>query len=263
VDAVYLPACVNSMFGPVDGGPGVQVSFEQLCSRVGLTLLVPPEVESLCCGTPWSSKGLPEGYAAMRDRVLPAVLAATRDGELPLVTDASSCTEGFLKMLGQEPPASGVRVVDAMSFVAEQVLPRLGDHPRLASLTVHPTCSSTQLGLNPTLATLAQAVAEQVHVPVDWGCCAFAGDRGMLHPELTASATARQAAEVQKLGSVAHASCNRTCELGMTRATGQTYRHVLELLAEVVDTGPGDDQKLSTGSGGGERRGEDASIVER
>ena len=41
-----------------------------------------------------------------------------------------------------------------------------------------------------------RAVAAEVTVPVDWGCCGFAGDRGLLHPELTASATAREAAEV-------------------------------------------------------------------
>jgi D-lactate dehydrogenase len=73
-----------------------------------------------------------------------------------------------------------------------------------------------------------------VNVPVDWGCCAFAGDRGMLHPELTAAATRPEAAEVARLDASAHASCNRTCELGMTRATGKPYRHVLELLAEQV-----------------------------
>ena len=28
----------------------------------------------------------------------------------------------------------------------------------------------------------------------------------------------------------AYASCNRTCELGLTRATGHPYQHVLELL---------------------------------
>ena len=56
----------------------------------------------------------------------------------------------------------------------------------------------------------------------------------MLHPELTASATAKQAAEVADMGAAAHASCNRTCELGMTRATGAQYRHVLELLEEVT-----------------------------
>ena len=48
------------------------------------------------------------------------------------------------------------------------------------------------------------------------------------------AATAREAANVEQLGGDAHASCNRTCELGMTRATGQQYRHVLELLEEVT-----------------------------
>jgi len=230
---------VNRMFGPVDGSVGVQVSFEQLCAQAGLTLLVPPEIDSLCCGTPWSSKGLPDGYAAVRDRVLPVVLAATRGGELPLVSDATSCTEGFQKMLVREPAASEIRVVDAMTFAVEHVLPRLGEHPRLESVTVHPTCSSTQLELNEALTTLAGAVAEQVHVPPDWGCCGFAGDRGLLHPELTASATAAQAAQVREFGAAAHASCNRTCELGMTRATGRPYRHILELLVDVVTTTSG------------------------
>ena len=36
----------------------------------------------------------------------------------------------------------------------------------------------------------------------------------------------------------AHASCNRTCELGMTRATGVPYRHVIEVLAELTGTTP-------------------------
>jgi D-lactate dehydrogenase len=131
-------------------------------------------------------------------------------------------------------PDTPVQVVDAMTFVVERVLPRLGDHPRLASITVHPTCSSTQLGINASLTTLAEAVAEQVNVPVDWGCCAFAGDRGLLHPELTEAATGPEAREVRARPSTAYASCNRTCEVGMTRATGQTYRHVLEHLADVV-----------------------------
>lgn len=233
-DAVYLPACVNTIFGPADGGPGVQVSFEQLCADAGLTLLVPAGVDSLCCGTPWSSKGLPDGYAGMRDRVLPAVLAATRGGELPLVSDASSCTEGLHKLLASEPAAARVRVVDAVTFVVERVLPRLTELRRLPSISVHPTCSSTQLGLDDALLTLARAVAEEVHVPISWGCCAFAGDRGMLHPELTASATAAQAAELRDFGAAAHASCNRTCELGMTRATGHSYRHILEVLADLT-----------------------------
>lgn len=231
-DAVYLPACVGTMFGPAEG-PGVQVSMEELCAAAGITLAVPPEIDGLCCGTPWSSKGVHDGYEAMRRRVLPVIDRATDGGRLPVVCDASSCTEGFRHLLADDPDLH-VEVIDAVAFVAQRVLPVLREHPRLASLVLHPTCSSVQLGLGEDLLAVGRAVAEEVTVPQDWGCCAFAGDRGMLHPELTASATRREAAQVAALDADAHASCNRTCELGMTRATGRSYRHVLELLAEQV-----------------------------
>jgi D-lactate dehydrogenase len=52
----------------------------------------------------------------------------------------------------------------------------------------------------------------------------------MLHPELTASATAREAEELSARPFAAYASTNRTCEIGMTRATGKPYQHILELL---------------------------------
>jgi D-lactate dehydrogenase len=163
--------------------------------------------------------------------VLPALWAATREGELPVVVDASSCTEGLRQMLetAAEPYAK-IRVVDAVAFTAETLLPRLTVTTPLTSVALHPTCSATRMGLADTLRRVAEAVADSVTVPVSWGCCAFAGDRGLLHPELTASATAPQAAELSGGQFDAHASCNRTCELGMTRATGHPYVHVLELV---------------------------------
>jgi D-lactate dehydrogenase len=229
------------MFGPIrgsaGGAAGVQASFEQLAARAGIALLVPPAIDGLCCGTPWSSKGLATGKETMRERTAAALREATRDGELPIVCDASSCTEGLLHAVGADGPGPGqqpLRIIDVVEFTAEHILPSLPPGAKLPSLALHPTCSSTRMGLNPALTTVAQAVADRVDVPEDWGCCAFAGDRGMLHPELTASATERQAREVNAFGSAAHASCNRTCELGMTRATGHDYRHVLELLAEAA-----------------------------
>ncbi|MHA7223750.1 FAD-binding and (Fe-S)-binding domain-containing protein [Arthrobacter sp. RHLT1-20] len=242
VDAVYFPACVGTMFGPAGAGPGgegrgVQYSFEQLCARAGLTLLVPVGIDGLCCGTPWSSKGMAAGEKTMREKTLAALRGATRDGELPIVCDASSCTEGLRQAVESDAPAAGqraLRMVDAVDFAADNILPRLPDHGKLELLALHPTCSSTRMGLNDALGAVAGAVAERVEIPENWGCCAFAGDRGLLHPELTASATAKQAAEVAGMGAAAHASCNRTCELGMTRATGVPYRHVLELLEEVT-----------------------------
>lgn len=244
--AVYFPACVGTMFGPAgtgkndggaSGGAGVQAGFEQLARRAGIELLVPAGIDGLCCGTPWSSKGMAAGQDTMRRKTLAALREATRDGELPIICDASSCTEGLRQAVESDEPLVGqalLRIVDAVDFAAEQILPKLPDHPKLASLALHPTCSSTRMGLNPALTAVAEAVADRVEVPDNWGCCAFAGDRGMLHPELTASATRKQGQEAAALGASAYASCNRTCELGMTRATGQDYRHVLELLEELT-----------------------------
>jgi D-lactate dehydrogenase len=106
-------------------------------------------------------------------------------------------------------------------------------------MVLHPTCSSVQLGLDADLRAIASAVAVDVAVPVDWSCCGFAGDRGLLHPELTASATAAEAAEVRAGGHTAHASTNRTCELGLTRAVGSEYEHVLVHLERATRPRPG------------------------
>lgn len=67
-----------------------------------------------------------------------------------------------------------------------------------------------------------------------WRCCGFAGDRGMLHEELTATATHDEARSVRNDDFDLFLSCNRTCEIGMTRATGKKYVHVLEELAARV-----------------------------
>lgn len=234
--AVYFSSCTTTMFGPADGrGDGVAGAFLRLCDRAGVALTTPADLPSLCCGTPWKSKGLTEGYGVMKDRVVAALRAATRNGQLPVVCDASSCSEGLEVLLDAAQEAE-IRVIDAVAFTDEVVLPKLPAAVKVPSLTVHPTCSSTRLGVNPALLRVAGAAAEAVEVPEDWSCCAFAGDRGMLHPELTASATAGEAADVRELAASAHASLNRTCELGMTRATGEPYRHVLEVLADAITT---------------------------
>jgi D-lactate dehydrogenase len=191
---------------------------------------VPDGIASLCCGTPWKSKGLTGGWTAMRQQVLPVLRTATDGGALPVVVDAASCTEGLIRLLEDE----GIGVLDAVAFVDSTVLPRLPEAHKVDSVAVHVTCSSTQLGLNPAILRVAGAAATEVVQPIDWSCCAFAGDRGLLHPELTATATAPEARALEGQPAAAHASVNRTCELGMTRATGHPYRHLLEVLEEAT-----------------------------
>ena len=228
--AVFVPACVNSMFGPQSDGVGATEAFVRLAERAGVALIVPDDVDSLCCGTPWTSKGMRSGHAVLEERVQRSLIKATRGGTLPVVMDAASCTHGMIDIA----ESVGIEVIDAVTFVAEHMLDSLPEADKIASITLHPTCSTTHLGIQGDLEKVAGAAAREVNVPTSWGCCGYAGDRGMLHPELTASATRQEARDVATLDSEAYASCNRTCELGLTRATGEDYEHVLEILERVT-----------------------------
>jgi D-lactate dehydrogenase len=100
-------------------------------------------------------------------------------------------------------------------------------------VAVHPTCSTRQMGLERELRRIADAVAEQVIHPIRATCCGMAGDRGMLHPELTASATAEEAAELAGTVHDAYVCSNRTCEIGLQGATGAAYESFLIPLERV------------------------------
>ncbi|MDO5710826.1 MAG: FAD-binding and (Fe-S)-binding domain-containing protein [Micrococcales bacterium] len=262
-DVVLFASCIGELFGPADadggrthahpgsGGIGAALAFLALCDRAGIRVHIPAGVESLCCGTVWRSKGLIDGTTLMAQRTGTALLTATRGGQVPVVTDASSCTHGLheieedLRKAGERELADAVgalEFLDAVAFTAEHILPRLPEptdpaHAQRA-VVVHPTCSDRRAGDLDALCAVAKRCAGQVIVPPDAGCCGFAGDRGMLHPELTAAATHPEALDVRAIGPdrdvIAYVSSNRTCELGMTRATGRTYRHVLEVLEEVT-----------------------------
>ena len=241
--AVFFGACIGTMFGAEGDGLGSRDAVRTLLDRADIPVVIPDGAGGLCCGTPWKSKGHLSGYDRMSDRVLSALWEASGHGALPVLCDAASCTEGLQVMLAravaEHSEYAGLRIEDATTFVAREVLPRLTVSAKLDSIAVHPTCSTTALGATGALEVLAAAVADEVYVPDDWGCCGFAGDRGMLHPELTASATAVESAEVAAAdeardGFDAFVSANRTCEIGMTRATGKPYRHVIEVLEQLT-----------------------------
>jgi len=224
-EVLYFPSCVNSLFGSNKESVGVQQAFMQLCARAGIQVMIPDGIAELCCGTPWKSKGLSQGYTEMSTKTM-TVLA---QHSLPVISDATSCTDGLQELV----KASNIRIIDALEFIADRVLPSLKINEKIASVALHPTCSGAQMGLNAKMSQIASAVAHEVYIPENWACCGFAGDRGLLHPELTAAATAPEAQELSARKFSAYASSNRPCEIGMSQATGQSYQHLLEILEKV------------------------------
>ncbi|MEI9907058.1 MAG: (Fe-S)-binding protein [Actinomycetota bacterium] len=220
-DVIFFPSCLNSLFAPDESSLGVQRAFLTLCERAGISVAVPEGIEGLCCGTPWKSKGLVSGHAVAKNQAIDAISKARAGRKIPVVSDSTSCTQGLDEF------------EDALSFVARRVLPRLNISKTIESITLHPTCSGIELGLNDDMSLIAKAVATDVVIPQNWACCGFAGDRGMLRPELTQSATKAEAKEVKSLATTRYASSNRPCEIAMTRATGESYVHLIEVLEEV------------------------------
>jgi D-lactate dehydrogenase len=257
--AVYVPSCTNRIFGPstrADGpetGAGVGFSAHrplgivdamvEASRRAGLPVWVPDGVAGSCCGLPWSSKGFGEAHRHKANEMVERLWEWSGEGELPVVIDAASCTqavadpgEGVLAEENAE-RLTALEIIDSVAWAHDRLLPKLEVGARVGSATVHPPCATRHMGLAPRLRSLANALADDVHVAPSATCCGFAGDRGISHPELTAAATQPQAAELAGHHFDAHLSSNRTCEIGLSRATGANYESVVVLLERLTRSG--------------------------
>ena len=197
-------------------------------------------MKGTCCGTPFSSKGFDRAHKIVANEAIEKFWRWTEQGRLPVVVDTSPCTYGFLNSrhsltTENQERFDTLKIVDSIEFVAEKLLPNLTINRKTGSAALHPVCSVTKLGLTPKLQKIAAACSEAVTVPPSAGCCGFAGDRGFLVPELTQAATKDEAAEVTAKHYEGYYSSSRTCEIGMTRSTGEVYRS-LPLLAREGDS---------------------------
>ncbi|HEY6636262.1 MAG TPA: FAD-binding and (Fe-S)-binding domain-containing protein [Solirubrobacterales bacterium] len=250
--AVYMPACVNRIFGPASNGsrlaarprtngagPHLPEAMVAVSARAGMPVWIPDDVAGNCCSVPWTSKGYSDGARLMANRTVEALWRWSDEGELPIVIDASSCALGLASEVADNLTDENrerhgkLELLDSVTW-AKRLLPNLSIRQKLGSVTVHPTCSTRHLGLEPELRSIAAAIADGVHEPIRATCCGMAGDRGLLHPELTASATAEEAGELRGSRYDAYICSNRTCEIGLQQATGAAYESFLIPLERVT-----------------------------
>jgi D-lactate dehydrogenase len=240
---VYFPSCLTRIVGALPGEDAVAPAraMDEALRWAGFSVRLPPGIEGLCCGMAFASKGYPEAARAAARKTAEALWRASSGGRLPVVTDASPCAGTLSDLVAEALKQSGreVRMMDFPSFWAREVLPGVADPPRRKGTAIlHPTCTLIKSGGVADLLAVARAHAETVEVPLFAECCGFAGDRGFLVPELTASATAAETAEVRRLlerepGAGCYSTC-RTCEIGMSRAVGRPFRSLLHLVHEAV-----------------------------
>ncbi|GLZ15829.1 oxidoreductase [Actinomadura sp. NBRC 104425] len=250
--AVYVPSCVNRIFGAPPGAADattVTAALPALADRAGVALWTPPDVAGTCCGTVWSSKGYRAAHAHAANDLVERLWRWSDGGRLPVVIDASSCALGALReapavlTAGNRARHAALTVLDALTWTRTELLPKLTVTRPPARAVVHPTCAMRHLGTAGDLHAVAAAIADEVVEPAAATCCGFAGDRGFLHRELTESATRAEAAELAATAADAHLSGNRPCEIGLQHASGHPYESALVALDRATRT---EERKRST-----------------
>ena len=127
-----------------------------------------------------------------------------------------------------------MRILDSIDFLQELVLPAAVVGARKKRIALHPVCSLKKMGTESRFIAVARHFADEVSVPEAAGCCGMAGDRGFLVPELTASATRAEAADLHGKSYEGYYASTKTCEMALSAAVKENYESVLYLADEVM-----------------------------
>ena len=224
---VYLAACVSRAMGP-SFGDTEQVSLldktRGLLEKGGFQVVFPDDLDNLCCGQPFASKGYAEQADSKRQELINALLKASRGGLDPIYCDTSPCTLRLLQD-GLDPR---LKLHDPVKFIREHLLERLTFTPQQAPVAVHVTCSTQHLGEAQGLLDIVSRCTQQLVVPEGIHCCGFAGDKGFTTPELNAHAlrSLKDAVQICEEG----VSTSRTCEIGLSHHAGIDYHGLVYLV---------------------------------
>ena len=239
-NVIYFPSCVTRTMGSgLQNKHSVMQVFLSICGKVGLHAAIPVDISGSCCSQIFSSKGFYKAYHYKANDIIERLWNASHSGKIPVVTDVSSCAYTLQQLRGVLSPANQTRfdrmnIVDSVDFLHDTVLPMVKSVRRKNSVVLHPVCSLEKMGIRDKFVAIARFFADNVTVPANAGCCGMAGDRGFIVPELTASATAKEAAEVKKVKYNGYYSSTKTCEMAMSDAVGVDYESILYLVDECI-----------------------------
>ena len=239
-DVVYFPSCITRMMG-ADSEDSMSINevILSLSKKAGLSIKIADLTTGVCCGQLFSSKGFIPAYSHTVNVTIEKLWDWTNEGDAPVLMDVTSCThsiqnaKGYLTNANKE-KFKQLKIIDSIDFASDYLLPKLTIVTKKNSIVFHPVCTTLKMNLVQKLQNIGNACAVEAVIPFLSGCCGMAGDRGFYFPELTASATKAEAAEVMSKKYEGYYSSGKTCEMALGEATGENYQSIFYLLRDVV-----------------------------
>ena len=229
---VYFPSCINRSLGvSKDYDKEIQLTEKmvQLLNKGRYSVTYPENLNNLCCGMAFSSKGYSEAGEKKSVELENALLKASMNGKYPVLCDMSPCLFTM-----RENMKSDLKLYEPVEFITEFLLPNLTIKPLDEVITVFAVCSMKKMELDGKLEDLARICAREVIVPKT-NCCGFAGDRGFSFPELNKHGLKNL--KDQLPASVKNGySTSRTCEIGLGMNSGVSYKSIVYLVDKVSRT---------------------------
>lgn len=224
---VYFPSCINQTMGLARKSPEEMALVDKMVSLLqkgGFEVIFPENMDKLCCGTIWESKGMMDIADRKSKELEEALWKASEEGRYPVLCDQSPCLHRMRETIKK------MKLYEPAEFIYTFLRDRLVFTPTDEPVAIHITCSMRRMGLADTIINVAKLCSKNVFVPEEIGCCGFAGDRGFTHPEVNAYALRKLRPQLEEKGIQRGYSNSRTCEIGLTTNSGIPYVSIAYLV---------------------------------
>ncbi|NDW12521.1 FAD-binding oxidoreductase [Bacteroides sp. 214] len=224
---VYFPSCINQTMGLAKKSPEELPLVNKMIAllhKAGYEVIFPHEMDKLCCGTIWESKGMMDIADQKTKELEAALIVASEQGKYPVLCDQSPC------LYRMKHEMKSLQLYEPVEFINTFLLDKLVFTQISEPITVHITCSMQKMGLSDQLVSLAKRCSTHVLIPEEVGCCGFAGDKGFTHPEVNAYALRKLKPQIDKSSIKIGYSNSRTCEIGLSTNAGIPYVSIVYLV---------------------------------
>lgn len=226
---VYFPSCINRAMGVSKESRNEKQLSEamiKLLNKGGYEVIFPENMNGLCCGMAFLSKGYADAGMKKSNELEIALIKASENGRYPVLCDMSPCLFTM-----KENMKSGLKLYEPVEFILDNMIPNLEISPIDETITVFPVCSMKKMGLEGKLVELARKCAKEVIVP-ETNCCGFAGDRGFSFPELNEHGLRYLKSQIPDNVTRGY-STSRTCEIGLSLHSGISHQSIVYLVDKV------------------------------